>query len=127
LYAANSASQAASFSGGTTPEIGSQRTIDRPDSVSRVIPPTTTIRKTSPAMNISQDAIAAGRGKARGRAAGVGCAWEAMSGAIWTVGGRFQPDQGRSTGLRISAMPPTLSSQITVRTFGYRARKRAGR
>ena len=47
--ASNSACQAASPIGGIAPESGSQRTIDRPDSVSRVIPPTTTIRKTSAA------------------------------------------------------------------------------
>ncbi len=44
------------------PEIGSQRTIDRPDSVSRVIPPTITIRKISTATKVSQPAIAPGRG-----------------------------------------------------------------
>src|SRR3546814_2253987 len=50
-------------SGGTTPETGSQRTMDRPDSVSRVIPPITTIRNTSAAMARSQREIARGRAR----------------------------------------------------------------
>src|SRR5262252_6801156 len=45
LYLANSAAQSASESGGTTPITGFHSVIDRPESVSRVIPPTTTIRK----------------------------------------------------------------------------------
>jgi hypothetical protein len=66
------------------PEIGSQRTIERPDSVSRVMPPTTTIRKTSPAMNRSQEDRAAGRGTAKVRAACGACAWDAIAAPIWT-------------------------------------------
>src|SRR5215469_11949230 len=44
-YFANSAAQSASESGGMMPMTGFHSVIDRPDSVSRVIPPTTTIRK----------------------------------------------------------------------------------
>src|SRR5688500_2800768 len=42
------------------PLTGSQRVIDSPDSVSRVIPPTTIITKTRPATASSQLAIARG-------------------------------------------------------------------
>jgi hypothetical protein len=41
-YFSSSASQAASVSGGSTPSTGFHSVIDRPDSVSRVAPPTTT-------------------------------------------------------------------------------------
>src|SRR6185312_5336461 len=44
-YLANSAAQSAAESGGTTPVTGSQSVIDRPERVSRVNPPITTIRK----------------------------------------------------------------------------------
>src|SRR6516162_7267007 len=43
LYLSNSARHAAASSGGTTPVTGFHSTIDRPDSVSRVAPPTTTV------------------------------------------------------------------------------------
>src|SRR3546814_7860769 len=39
LYFSNSASHAASLSGGSTPVTGSHSVIDRPDSVRRVMPP----------------------------------------------------------------------------------------
>src|SRR6266852_2889160 len=45
LYFANSAAQSAAESGGTMPMTGFHSVIDRPERVSRVIPPTTTIRK----------------------------------------------------------------------------------
>ena len=44
-YFSNSACQAASDSGGSTPVTGFHSTIERPDSVSRVAPPTTSVRK----------------------------------------------------------------------------------
>src|SRR6516164_3620341 len=43
LYLSNSACHADASSGGTTPVTGFHSTIDRPDSVSRVAPPTTTV------------------------------------------------------------------------------------
>ena len=43
LYLPNSACHAAASSGGITPVTGFHSTIDRPDSVSRVAPPTTTV------------------------------------------------------------------------------------
>src|SRR5215475_3411158 len=43
LYLSNSARHAVASSGGTTPVTGFHSTIDRPDSVSRVAPPTTTV------------------------------------------------------------------------------------
>src|SRR5215475_1202647 len=43
LYLSNSARHADASSGGTTPVTGFHSTIDRPDSVSRVAPPTTTV------------------------------------------------------------------------------------
>src|SRR5215831_383784 len=53
LYLANSACQSASPSGGMTPVTGFHSTIESPDSVSRVAPPTSTMAKTSPAMHHS--------------------------------------------------------------------------
>src|SRR5580693_10123037 len=47
-YFANSAAQSASDSGGTIPMTGLHSVIDRPERVSRVMPPTTTIRKINP-------------------------------------------------------------------------------
>src|SRR2546423_11790161 len=55
-YFANSAAQSAADSGGTMPIIGFHSVIDRPDRVSRVIPPTTTIRKINPQQKKSQAA-----------------------------------------------------------------------
>ena len=49
------------MSGGTTPLTGFHSVIDSPDSVSRVIPPTTTIATISPATANSQRASIAGR------------------------------------------------------------------
>src|SRR5271165_3968482 len=48
LYLANSAAQSAEESGGTMPTIGCHSVIERPERVSRVTPPTTTIRRISP-------------------------------------------------------------------------------
>jgi hypothetical protein len=62
------------------PETGSQRTIERPDSVSRVIPPTTTIAKTSAATASSHVEIAAGRGAARAVDGADSSALDAMAG-----------------------------------------------
>src|SRR5215470_16471553 len=58
LYLANSAAQAASEIGGTIPTTGFHSVIDRPDKVSRVMPPTTTIRKIIAQQIKSQAAIA---------------------------------------------------------------------
>src|SRR6266851_8574842 len=44
LYFANSAAQSVAESGGTMPITGVDSVIDRPERVSRVMPPTTTIR-----------------------------------------------------------------------------------
>src|SRR5215813_13659634 len=46
-YFANAADQSAADSGGTTPTTGCHSVIDKPDNVSRVTPPTTTIKKIS--------------------------------------------------------------------------------
>jgi hypothetical protein len=51
------------------PETGSQRTIERPDSVSRVMPPTTIITRTSAATASSQFETGFGRGRGKGAAA----------------------------------------------------------
>ena len=53
--------QSAADSGGTMPPTGSQRTIDSPLSVSRVMPPTTTMAKTIAATANSHVATARGR------------------------------------------------------------------
>ena len=47
-YFANSEVQSAADNGGTMPIIGFHSVIDRPERVSRVMPPTTTIRKINP-------------------------------------------------------------------------------
>src|SRR6266849_1733730 len=64
LYFANSACQSASPSGGMAPVTGFHSTIESPDSVSRVAPPTDTIANTNPATHHSHTPMA--------RAAGVG-------------------------------------------------------
>src|SRR6266478_3137010 len=56
-YLANSAAQAAGESGGRTPTTGSHSVIDRPDKVSRVTPPITTMTKIMPQQHNSQTAI----------------------------------------------------------------------
>src|SRR3546814_2515720 len=61
LYFSNSASHAASLSGGSTPVTGSHSVIDRPDSVRRVMPPTATTAITSSATAHNQRDSAAGR------------------------------------------------------------------
>ena len=45
LYLSNSVCQAGASSGGMTPVTGFHSTIERPDSVSRVAPPTVTVTK----------------------------------------------------------------------------------
>src|SRR5579871_6489338 len=54
LYLANSACQSASPSGGMTPVTGFHSTIERPDSVSLVAPPTITMANTRAATHHSQ-------------------------------------------------------------------------
>ena len=49
LYLSNSACHAVSLIGGSAPVTGFHSTIDSPDSVSRVAPPTSTIAKMSAA------------------------------------------------------------------------------
>ena len=63
LYAAKAASHAVAVSGGIAPLTGFHSVIDSPDSVSRVMPPTTTIANTRLATKRSQSAIASGRAK----------------------------------------------------------------
>src|SRR6266700_1403578 len=58
LYFANSACQSASPSGGIAPVTGFHSTIDSPDSVSRVAPPTRTMANTSPATHHSHSPMA---------------------------------------------------------------------
>src|SRR5271157_262170 len=58
LYLANTAAQSAAESGGTTPTTGFHSVIDRPDRVSRVMPPITTIRKIRPQQRNNQTATA---------------------------------------------------------------------
>src|SRR5882762_5870493 len=53
LYFSNSACQALSLKGGTVPVSGFHSTIESPDSVSLVAPPTRTIAKISPATTTS--------------------------------------------------------------------------
>src|SRR6516164_7458751 len=57
-YFANSTPQSAAESGGTMPTTGFHSVIDRPDRVSRVMPPTTTIKKINAQQTNSQIATA---------------------------------------------------------------------
>src|SRR6516162_2748876 len=57
LYLANSPAQSAAESGGTTPTTGFHSVIDSPERVSRVTPPTTTIKKIRPQQINNQTAI----------------------------------------------------------------------
>src|SRR5438094_2864211 len=72
-YLANSAAQADGESGGRIPTTGSHSVIDRPERVSRVIPPITTMTKIMPQQNSSQMAI--GRNPGAVAAAAFGGAW----------------------------------------------------
>ena len=54
LYFSNSACHAASLSGGTVPVTGRHSTIESPEPVSRVPPPTAAVRNTSAATASSQ-------------------------------------------------------------------------
>src|SRR6266404_4085276 len=58
LYLANSAAQSAGESGGRTPRTGFHSVIDKPERVSRVMPPITTIKKISAQQTNSHAAIA---------------------------------------------------------------------
>src|SRR5436190_20997651 len=55
-YFTNSAAQSAANSGGRMPVTGFHSVIDRPERVSRVMPPTTTIRKINPQQKKSHTA-----------------------------------------------------------------------
>src|ERR1700726_4858777 len=56
-YFANSEAQSPADSGGTMPITGFHSVIDRPERVSRVTPPTTTIRKINPQQRNSHAVI----------------------------------------------------------------------
>src|SRR5260370_16683621 len=71
-YLANSAAQSAAENGGTMPMTGFHSVIDRPERVSRVIPPTTTIREIKPQQRKSHAAT----GRRPTSAAGVGATLE---------------------------------------------------
>src|SRR5215813_5077308 len=58
LYLSNSACHACASSGGTTPVTGFHSTIERPDSVSRVAPPTITVTNMRAATASSQNLTA---------------------------------------------------------------------
>src|SRR6516162_11354140 len=66
LYFSNSACHANASSGGTTPVTGFHSTIDRPDSVSRVAPPTTTVTNIRAATASSHSRTARRRVSANG-------------------------------------------------------------
>src|SRR5436190_15959437 len=71
LYLSNSACQAAASSGGTTPVTGFHSTIESPDSVRRVAPPTTSVANMSAATMRSHTRMA--RWEACGSDCGLGC------------------------------------------------------
>src|SRR5712692_9906738 len=72
-YFSNAAAQAAGDSGGMMPVTGCHSVIDRPDRVSRVIPPITTIAKIIPQQNSSQAAIGRRPGAAAAALPAAGC------------------------------------------------------
>src|SRR5215470_10162582 len=69
-YFANSVVQSGADSGGTMPMTGFHSVIDSPDNVSRVTPPTTTIRKINPQQRKSHTAIGRSRWSAAAQRAG---------------------------------------------------------
>src|ERR1700704_1812783 len=71
LYLSNSACQALSSSGGKTPVTGFHSTIDSPDSVSRVAPPTTRVTAISAATASSHSRRARGLDRGSGDGAGM--------------------------------------------------------
>ena len=90
LYLSNSFCQASSLMGGKVPVAGRHSVIDRPDSVRRVAPPTTTRIKTSAATARSQARIAMNRpsrlsDEAEGDMAREGCV---MAGRPYTASPR---------------------------------------
>src|SRR5262252_7455434 len=70
-YFSNSDCQALSLKGGTVPVSGFHSTIESPDSVSLVAPPTRTIAKISPATASSRADLRDGPGRWRNQADGV--------------------------------------------------------
>ena len=58
LYFSKASFQSAAFIGGTAPMIGFHSVIDRPEPVSRVMPPMTTMANTMAAQTNSQTATA---------------------------------------------------------------------
>src|SRR5271169_132293 len=79
LYLANTAAQSAAESGGTTPTTGFHSVMDRPDRVSRVMPPTTTIRKINAQQTNSQAATPPRRSRGSAPAAALGHAVAAVT------------------------------------------------
>ena len=77
-YFANSAAQSAADSGGTMPMTGFHSVIDRPERVSRVMPPTTTIRKIKPQQKNSHAAT----GRRRSYAPALGASPEFATPAV---------------------------------------------
>ena len=65
-YFSNSASQVLSLTGGIVPVTGLHSTMDSPDSVSRVAPPTSRVAKTSAATAHSHNRMARRRKSALG-------------------------------------------------------------
>ena len=78
-YCAKAACQSASFNGGIAPIIGAHSTIESPEPVRRVIPPTTTIARTRPTVNSSQCLTAACEWR---RSAGVSIALRILLGLL---------------------------------------------
>src|SRR6202047_5672983 len=73
-YFSNSATQDPADSGGRIPVTGCHSVIDRPDKVSRVMPPITTITKIMPQQQSSQRAMGRRLGTAAVSARGLGSA-----------------------------------------------------
>src|SRR5437660_6991570 len=103
LYLSNSACQADASSGGTTPVTGFHSTIDRPEPVSRVAPPTTKVTNINAATSHSHSRTARAR---LGELATTSVMAVFASGGADHIVGRSLPQS------RVNAMPLRLRKLI---------------
>src|SRR6266446_8195013 len=104
LYFANSACQSASPSGGTAPVTGFHSTIESPDSVSRVAPPTNTMANTSDATHHSHTPMA------RDAGAGLRVPASAPHNASWVLDGCHRTVMGPLTLVMLNQHDPSRTA-----------------
>ncbi len=93
LYFSNSACQAASPRGGSTPITGFHSVMDRPDWVRRVAPPTTTMAKMQAATAHSHPRTRLVDARRRAGTDGVSTGSEAGTARAWKIDmGRLEPE-----------------------------------